>query len=257
MRRRSPSRLACLVALVGLASADRPARAQETQSVRVLAAASLTEVVEGLAKRFEGARVVPSFGSSGELARQIEDGAPADVFLSASPDWIDFLREANALDGAPVVLARNQLVCVAPKGSPLAARGVGEPKALLERLAKADRVGIADTGVPAGEYARKALEHLGLLEGYRPRLVGQKDVRAVLHAVEQGEFQAGFVYATDARVASVVLLFTFDPASHPPIEYHAAALRSAANLAGARRFVAYLRSGAARALLSAAGFALP
>ena len=79
----------------------------------------------------------------------------------------------------------------------------------------------------------------------------------MLHAVEQGELAAGFVYTTDARVASVERLFAFDPASHPPIEYHAAALRGAASPAEARRFVAHLRSEKARALLAEAGFALP
>src|SRR5262249_59673834 len=128
--------LAAALAVAGGAASPAPARAQETATVRVLAAASLTEVVDGLGKRFEGARVVPSFGASSELARQIKDGAPADVFVSASPDWIDLLREAKALDGEAIVLARNQLVCIAPKGSAL--RGVGDPKALLARLAKGD-----------------------------------------------------------------------------------------------------------------------
>src|SRR5262245_46847615 len=229
MRRCSPAALALLLALAALAGGARPARAQEAPSVRVLAAASLTEVIEALAKRFDGARVVPGFGASSELARQIKDGAPADVFLSASPEWIEFLRDAKALDGEPVVLARDELVCVAPKGSPLATRGARDPKALLALLAAGDRVAIADAGVPAGDYAGKSLASLGLLEAFTPRLVGQKDVRAVLHAVEQGELQAGFVYATDARVASVERLFAFDPASHPPIEYQAVALRGAAN----------------------------
>src|SRR5262245_4071806 len=243
-----------LVALALLFAAPL-AHAQPTPGLRVLAAASLTEVVGALARRFEGTLVVPSFGASSELARQIKDGAPADVFVSASPDWIDFLREAKALDGDAIVLARNQLVCIAPKGSAL--RGVGDPKALLARLAKGDHVAIADAGVPAGEYARKSLEHGGLLAGYEPRLVGQKDVRAVLRAVEQGEAQAGFVYATDARVGSVETLFAFDPKTHPPSEYLAAALRGAANPSDARRFVAFLRSETARKLLTDAGFALP
>jgi molybdate transport system substrate-binding protein len=253
--RRIAAPFACLLALA--AGAGRPARAEGIASVRVLAAASLTEVVEALAKRFEGARVVTSFGASSELARQIEDGAPADVFLSASPEWVDFLREAGAIEGEAVVVARNRLVCVAPKGSPLAARGAGDPKALVQRLAPGDRVAIANAGVPAGDYAREALRHLGLLDAYTPRLVGQKDVRAVLHAVEQGELPSGFVYATDARVAAVEVLFAFDPATHPPIEYQAAALHGAANPSEARRFVAYLRGATARALLSDAGFALP
>ena len=252
MRRRISAAFALLLAL---AAAAGPARSQQAPGLRVLAAASLTEVVEALAKRFEGARVVPGFGASSELARQIADGAPADVFVSASPEWVEFLRDAKALDGEPVVVARNRLVCVASTGR--ASVGAGDPKALLARLAPGDRVAIADAGVPAGEYARKALAKLGLLDAYAPRLVGQKDVRAVLHAVEQGELPAGFVYATDARVAQVELLFAFDPASHPPIEYQAVVLRGAADPAGARRFLAFLTSPTARALLSDAGFALP
>ncbi len=241
-----------LVCAIALAAAAQPA-----PTVHVLAAASLTEVALALAKRFEGARVVTSFGASSELARQIKDGAPADVFLSASPEWVDFLREANAVDGAPVVFARNELVCITAKGSPLEAKGASDPRVLLDRLAKGDRVAIADAGVPAGDYARKALGKLGVLAAYEPQLVGQKDVRAVLHAVEQGELPAGFVYATDAKVAKVDVLFAFDPATHPPIEYHGAALRGAANPIGAQRFVADLRGEPARALLRAAGFALP
>src|SRR5574338_32086 len=232
--------LAVFLSAIALVAPVRAAEAPE--KLRVLAAASLTEVVEVLAKRFEGAQVVTSFGASSELARQIEDGAPADVFVSASPEWVDFLREAGALDGEAVVIARNELVCIAPKGSPLASRGAADPKGLLGLLEQGELVAIADEGVPAGEYARKALAHAGLLEAYRPHLVGQKDVRAVLHAVERGEVQAGFVYATDARVASVEHLFAFDPASHPPIEYHAAALRGARTPAEARHFVAWLRS---------------
>jgi molybdate transport system substrate-binding protein len=233
-----------------------PARG-EPAALRVFAAASLGEVVEARAKGFEGAPVAASFGASSELARQIADGAPADVFLSASPEWVDFLREAGALSGESVVIARGALVCVAPRGSRLAAAGAGDPRALLASLAEGDLVAIADAGVPAGEYARSALRQLGLLEAYGPRLVGRKDVRAVLLGVEQGEFQAGFVYATDARLAAVERLFVLDPATHPPIEYRAAALRGSAQPAEARRFLAYLRGETARAALSRAGFALP
>jgi molybdate transport system substrate-binding protein len=233
-----------------------PARGGE-ERVTVFAAASLTDVMLAIAARFEGARVVTSFGPSSELARQIADGAPADVFLSASRDWMEFLAEAGALDGEVVEVARNQLVAVAALGSPLAAGAVVDPAALLARLVEGELVAIADEGVPAGEYARAALAHLGLLEAYRPRLVGQRDVRAVLHAVERGEVTAGFVYATDAWVAAVARLFVFDAASHPPIAYPAAALRGAPNPDGARRFVAFLQSDTARGLLRDAGFELP
>jgi molybdate transport system substrate-binding protein len=233
-----------------------PARA-EPESLRVLAAASLTEVVEALGRRFEGARVVPGFGASSELARQIADGAPADVFVSASPEWIDFLREAQALDGEARLVARNRLVAIAPAQSPLPARGVRDPASLLAQLRAGERVAIADAVVPAGESARQALAKQGLLEAFLARLVGLKDVRAVLRAVEQGELEAGFVYASDARIAAVERLFEFDPARHAPIEILAVALRGAARPGTARRFVAFLASDTARALLSDAGFELP
>ncbi|MFO0691741.1 MAG: molybdate ABC transporter substrate-binding protein [Myxococcota bacterium] len=244
------------------AGAPGATAAGQAKPIRVLAAASLTEVVEGLAQDFAGGPVETSFGASSDLARQIRDGAPADVFVSASPDWIAFLREANVLAGEPVLVARNALVCAAPKGSPLAADGKGgarvrDPAALLARLGEGELVAIADAGVPAGDYARRALAKLGLAAGFERRLVGQKDVRAVLHAVEQGEVAAGFVYATDVRVARVDTLFAFDPATHPPIEYHAVVLRGAAQPEVARRFLEHLGSPAARARLSAAGFVLP
>jgi molybdate transport system substrate-binding protein len=244
--------------LFAAALAASPARAADAPPLRVLAAASLTEVVEAIVPAFGGGPVEAVFGASSALARQIRDGAPADVFLSAGPDWIDLLREAGALSGDPVVIARNRLVCVAPEGSPLAADGgVADPRALLERIARNGLVAVADPGVPAGEYARAALERLGLLAAYERRLVGQKDVRAVLHAVERGELDAGFVYATDARVAAVVTLFAFDPATHPPVEYRAAALRAAADPGAARRFLDFLGGEAARAVLAEAGFDLP
>lgn len=223
----------------------------------MLAAASLTEVVGALASRFEGARVVAGFGASSELARQIRDGAPADVFLSASPEWVDFLREAGLLEGDPAVFARGELVCIAHGGSGLREKGVVDAASLLEALAAGDRVAIADAGVPAGEYARQALASVALTDAYRPRLVGQKDVRAVLHAVERRELSAGFVYATDARGAAVEVLFAFDDQSHAPIEYHAAVLRGAQNAEAARRFLAFLKSEPARRLLAAAGFRIP
>lgn len=259
MRSRSRSLHLPLLALAAcIAVVGSPVRAQKAQlTLHVFAAASLTDVVQALAPGFAGARVEPSFGGSSTLARQIRDGAPADVFLSASPEWIDFLREAGALAGEPIVLARNRLVCIAPAGSPLAAQGVGDAAALLARIGADGRVAVADEGVPAGEYARRALDHLGLLAAFTPHLVGQADVRAVLHAVEVGELDAGFVYSTDARVADVEVLFAFDPSTHPPIEYQAAVPRSAPNPEEGRRFLEYLQGEAARKVLVDAGFALP
>ena len=251
-------RTRCAALLAALALLASPAARADDGKLAVYAAASLTDVVNGLAKQFTEATVVPSYGASSELARQIEDGAPADVFLSASPDWIDFVKQAGKLDGDALVFAKGELVAIAPKGSGLAAKGVVDAATLLEKgLAADDKVAIADAGVPAGEYARKALESLGLAKAYAPRLVGQKDVRAVLHAVERGELPAGFVYATDARVSDVTVLFAFDPKTHPPIEYLAGAVAGAKHAKEAQAFLAFLRGETARKALAAAGFVLP
>lgn len=251
IRSRSRARLAavwlCLAVLA-------PLEARADGELRVLAAASLTEVVTALAAEFSEARVVASFGSSSELARQIADGAPADVFVSASPEWVDFLRERTALAGEAVVFASNTLVCIAPKGERRAAQARDLASLFSAFLAPDDLVAIADAGVPAGEYARQSLSAAGLLEPNRKRLVGRKDVRAVLHSVESGETRAGFVYATDARTANVELLFELEASSHAPIVYLAAVVRSSARPEAARRFAEFLRSPQARALLARAGF---
>jgi molybdate transport system substrate-binding protein len=246
-----------LAAFLGSLCVATPLRG-EPDPVRVYAAASLTDLVTTLAARWGAAPVAASFGASSELARQIADGAPADVFLSASPEWIDFLDEAGKLAGEPLVFARGELVCIAADPGALRARGVVDAASLLEKgLTRGDRVAIADAAVPAGAYARQALASLGLAEAYRPRLVGQKDVRAVLNAVEKGELPAGFVYATDARAAGLPVLFPFDPKGHAPIEYLAAVVAPAARADSARAFVEFLSSDTARAELTDLGFRLP
>jgi molybdate transport system substrate-binding protein len=220
----------------------------------VFAAASTAEVVTQLADFYEGAGVKTSFGASSGLARQIQDGAPADLYISASKKWIDFLKEIDALHGEPMVFARNALVCVAPRDSKLQAESAG---ALVQRLSGNDKVAIANEGVPAGDYARQSLNATGDLGALKPWMVGQKDVRAVLYAVEKGECAAGFVYATDARVANVRVRFTFPPDTHEPIEYYAAVMRGSAKADEARRFLEYLGGDAAHAALEQAGFVLP
>jgi molybdate transport system substrate-binding protein len=233
-------------------------RADDRPRLRVLAAASLTDVVEGLASAFQACRIEVGVGGSSVLARQIRDGAPADVFLSASPDWMEALSEARLLDGVPAIIARNRLVCIAPAAGGLSTGdAIPGPAELLARITADGRVAIADPGVPAGEYARAALDSAGLLESFERRLVGQPDVRAVLRAVELGEMDAGFVYATDAAIADVTVLFVFDAKGHPPIEYQAAVLRASAEPEAVRRFLQFLRGDPGRAILEGAGFVVP
>jgi molybdate transport system substrate-binding protein len=242
--------LALLLLGTGPARAERP-------RLRVLAAASLTEVVAALGERFAPAALEASFAASSELARQIADGAPADVFLSASPEWTELLRERGGLAAEPVVFARNRLVCIAPRGGALAARGVRDLGALADALAPGDLVAIADAGVPAGEYARQSLAAAGLEGRLRRQLVGRKDVRAVLQSVESGEMNAGFAYATDARTAEVAVLFALDPRSHAPIAYEAAVVAGSGSRPLAERFLAFLRSEPAQEVLRRAGFTPP
>lgn len=255
---RQRRRVRCLrTAALGLVLVSQAAPSQERE-LRVLAAASLTEVVSQLGARFERARALTSFGASSALARQIADGAPADVFVSASPDWMDFLRERGALAGEPVAFARNSLVCITPRGSDLARTGVRDLASLFAHgLAPGDLVAIADAGVPAGEYARQSLAAMGVLAPHTRRLVGRSDVRAVLQSVEAGEAQAGFVYATDARLAEVDVLFRLDPGTHAAIVLLAAVTRDAREPELARSFVESLRGAAAREVLARAGFLGP
>jgi molybdate transport system substrate-binding protein len=243
----------CCVLLAGCTS-----RVEE-KTITVYAAASMTDVVTEVVAGYEGVPVKTSFGSSSELARQIEDGAPADVFVSVSKQWADYLKEKDRLDGDYRVFARNTLVCIVPAGSDLKPAAIKDPVALLNKVRQSDaRIAIANEGVPAGEYARGALEALGLLVHYKRLLVGQKDVRATLRAVESGEVVAGFVYATDARTSDkVAVLFQFDPATHPSIDYYVAVMKNTRNNAEARAFVDHLFSDNSKVVLTAKGFAPP
>lgn len=221
--------------------------------VRVFAAASLIDVVSDWKEDFERSgpyRVKASFGATSDLARQVLDGAPCDLFIAASADWTARLQKANALQGPSVVVARNRLVCIAPREGVADARS---PRDL--RKGGFLRLAIADENVPAGQYAREALKHAGVFDHIKDRFVGQKDVRAVLRAVAAAECEAGFVYASDAKADSAVReLFTFALGSHSPIEYPAALCRGGRGLEGARRLLEHILSSAGQDRLRKRGF---
>ena len=144
--------------------------------------------VEPSFERDHGVDLRASYAASSDLARQIIDGAPADVYVSASKAWIEQVDKAGKLDGSFVVVARNRLVCIAAPGVPRREPPLSGLRALFDEVEKSGaKIAIADEGVPAGEYARQAMKSVGLLDGYKSSLVGQKDVRAVLKAVESGE----------------------------------------------------------------------
>lgn len=212
----------------------------------VFAAASLKNALDEVNRAYD-APVRTSYAASSALARQIERGAPADVFLSADADWMDYLeRRGQVVKGTRRPLLGNRLVWVAPAGSPVPA----EPLALL---GQSGRLAIADPAhVPAGKYARAALEHAGTWDRIAGRLAPAENVRAALALVARGEAPLGVVYETDARAEPKVrVLARIDARLHPRIEYPAAAVRGSP---GTARYLAFLASPTAAAIFEKHGF---
>ena len=198
------------------------------RGVTVYAAASLTEVLEDVAVAFTADSRIPvrfSFGASSMLARQIEAGAPADVFISADQEWMDYLQTRGLIDpGTRHDIVANDLVLVAPVSSTLSLK-IGPGFTLAAALGEAGRLALADPySVPAGLYARTALVRLGVWSGVERRIVSADNVRTALNFVARGEAPLGIVYATDARVEPRVrVVDVFPAATHAPITYPAAA----------------------------------
>jgi molybdate transport system substrate-binding protein len=226
----------------------------------VFAAASLSDVLQALATRLPGIPAARfSFAASSTLARQIEQGAPAHLFISADEAWMDYLAARRFVDSASRrVLAGNRLVVVRPgtgdAASPQAETAAGLREALRADPGGANRVATGDPAhVPAGRYAQAALTHLGLWAEIGPRLARADNVRSALSFVERGEAAAGIVYATDARVArGVQVVARFPAASHPAIRYPAALVSGAPR--AAREFLDALASPQAQSIWRAAGF---
>ncbi|TMM55196.1 molybdate ABC transporter substrate-binding protein [Sulfitobacter sabulilitoris] len=217
---------AILVSLAAVCATPVPARAQAQDPVTVFAAASLRGALDDIARTYP-APVVVSYGGSGTMARQIALGAPADLVILASPDWMDWLRDQGALaDRKRVDLLRNRLVLIGPAG----ARPLPNPDAaaLLDAL-QGGRLAMGQrAAVPAGIYARAWLAGIGAWDALAPHLAETDNVRAALALVARGEATLGVVYATDAAAdTSVDVLWTVPEDRHPPIVYPAAALSDA------------------------------
>lgn len=229
--------------------------AQVRADVLVFAAASLTDALTAVAEDYAAtgaAKPVFSFAASSALARQIENGAPAAIFVSADEQWMDYLAERSLIDSASrVTLLGNRLVLISP--TPLMLEitaGVSLDTALAGgKLALAD-----PDSVPAGKYAKAALERLGVWPSVERQVVRADNVRAALAFVERGEARLGVVYATDAAASRKVSVAGFFPQdSHPPISYPAALVKADAQ---ARTFFAYMQSDAAKAVYARFGFSV-
>lgn len=195
-----------------------------------------------------------NFGSSGSLAQQITQGAPADVFLSASPQWMDDLEsQGQLLEATRRQLLQNSMVLIAPANQ----AKISDFKTLeTEQIGK---IAIGEPeSVPAGSYAKEVLTAMALFDALQPKLVYGKDVRQVLAYVETGNVDAGLVYATDAQLSDRVQVVATAPAdSHSPIVYPVAVVNDSANPETAKAFVEFLASEEAQAIFQKYGFSQP
>jgi len=231
--------------------------AQE-QTLTVFAAASMKNALDDINTVFTratGTKVVASYAASSALAKQIESGAPADVFISADLQWMDYLAQKNLIKpDTRVNLLGNRLVLITAKDSKIDKVDIKQGFDIA-KLAGDGRIAVADVkAVPAGLYAKAALEKLGGWAAAEPKLAMAENVRATLAFVARGETPVGIVYATDAKVEpNVKIIGLFPEESHPPVIYPVAAIASGTIPAG-ERYLYFLRTGAAKATFENYGF---
>ncbi|MBV2144290.1 molybdate ABC transporter substrate-binding protein [Falsochrobactrum sp. TDYN1] len=224
--------------------------AYAAEKVTVFAAASMKDVIEETARQFkvrDGMEVVASFASSSVLAKQIEAGAPAQIFISADLDWMDYLDGRNLIDkDSRKIIAGNALVIAAQKDALL-----GDTRELLG----AGRFAMGDpSNVPAGKYGKAALEKLGLWGEVEKNAVFTENVRVALQYVSRGEVKASIVYASDRMAApELVEAYRFPASSHAPILYPAALIAGNESDA-AKAFLDFLESNAGQAVIKDKGF---
>ena len=243
-----------LVILCG--SIYSPAQAED-KTIVVFAAASMKNALDDIDTAFTaktGVKVSASYAASSTLAKQIEQGAPADIFVSADTDWMDYaIGKKNINEPTRVNLLGNSIVLIAPKDSRIDSVTI-EPGLDLARLAGDGRIATGDVkAVPVGKYAKAALEKLGAWQAAEPKFAMAESVRAALTLVARGEAVLGIVYSTDAKVEpGVKIVGTFPADSHPPIIYPVAATATAKP--EFNDYIAFLRSQAAKTVLEKYGF---
>lgn len=245
-----------LAALLALGAAIAPAAAQE-KSITVFAAASMKNALDDVDAAYTaktGVKVTVSYAASSALAKQIEQGAPADAFISADTDWMDYaVSKKNINESTRINLLGNTIVLIAPKDSKIESVNIAQGFDLA-KLAGDGRITTGDVkSVPVGKYAKAALEKLGSWQAAESKFAMADSVRAALTLVARGEAALGIVYSTDARVEpGVKIAGTFPADSHPAIIYPVAATATAKpETAG---YLAFLRSQAAKTIFEKYGF---
>ncbi len=250
------ARLAAILSLFAvLAAAPRPATAEDT--ITVFAAASLKNALDDVDAAFTkatGVKVTASYAASSALAKQIEAGAPADIFISADLSWMDYVAGKNLIKAdSRYNLLGNKLVLIAGQDSKLSGVTIA-PGFDIAKLAGDGRIAVADVkAVPAGLYAKAALEKLGSWAAAEPKLAQAENVRATLAFVARGETPIGIVYETDAKVEpKVKIVGTFPDGSYPPVTYPVAATANAK--ADTVKYLQFLRGNGAKAVFEKYGF---
>ena len=251
------NRLANLLVAFAVSLAAVPMSAAQDKSLTVFAAASMKNALDEIDAAYTAktaVRITVSYAASPALAKQIEQGAPADVFISADTDWMDYaIGKKTINESSRVNLLGNSIVLIAPKDSKVDNVSIG-PGFDLAKLAGDGRIATGDVkSVPVGKYAKAALKKLGSWQAVESKFAMAESVRAALTLVARGEAVLGIVYATDAKVEPGVRIVGIFPAdSHPAIVYPVATTITAKPEASA--YLAFLRSTAAKTILEKYGF---
>lgn len=246
-------------AAVTVLTVSMAGHAVAAEKITVFAAASLTNAMQDIATQYQkksGVEVVSSFASSSTLARQIEQGAPADLFISADQQWMDYaVDKKSVVENTRYTLLGNDLVLVAPKSDSAKAVTINA-KTDWRSLLKGERLAVGDPDhVPAGIYAKEALQKLGAWDTVSPQLAPANNVRAALALVERNESPYGIVYGSDAVASDKVqVVGRFPDDSHKPVEYPMAVVKDHQN-ATVEAFYTYLQGPDAAAVFKQYGFA--
>jgi len=251
--------LATLLLVMGLPIlTSSPVSAQSNNNLLISAAASLKEALEEIKPLYQQSKpnvnINYNFGSSGALQQQIEQGAPADIFISAAKKQVDALEQKGLLvPGTRNIIAKNRLVLVVPKNA------VGITSFYSLKDAKVKKIAIGEPrSVPAGQYAQQVLEKLKIWSEIKSKLVFANNVRQVLASVESGNADAGLVYVTDAKISDKVkVVVTADEKYHSPIIYPLAVVKRSKNVDAAKEFSQFLSSNQAKSVFKKYGFILP
>lgn len=232
-----------------------PVLAQSNANILISAAASLKEAMEEIKPLYQQSKpnvnITYNFGASGALQQQIEQGAPADIFISAGKKQVDALEQKGLLvSGTRTNLANNRLVLIVPKN----VVGVSSFYNLTD--AKIKKIAIGEPrSVPAGQYGEQVLKKLGIFNKVKSKLVLANNVRQVLAVVESGNADAGLVYATDAKISDKVkVVVAADDKYHSPIVYPMAVIKRSKNVAASKELVQFLSGSQAKAVLKRYGF---